>query len=337
MTRQTILLLFGGQSSEHEVSIMSAHNVFAALDNEKYSVKLAYIDRVGRWWLVPSIDSGHIGCPQLLPVLGHGQFVTLPSNNIIRPDIILPVLHGQGGEDGSVQSLAQLLHIPIVGCDVGSSVLCWDKLLTKSILNAHNIQSAPHMVARLHKTAPGYQSVLDTLGAPFFVKPTKGGSSVGVSKVVSENEYKAALTLAHKESDTVLIEKAIEGRELEVAILGNPPNHKASGVGEIKVSVSFYSYEEKYSKTSSASVTATADISKELSKTLRDKALKAYSALGCKGLARVDFLVDSRQNIYLNEVNTFPGFTNISQYPKLWQQQGVSYSELLDKLIQLAA
>ncbi len=315
---------------------MSARNVFAALDDEKYLVELAYIDKAGKWWLVETIDARHTGCPQLLPVLGHGQFVTLPIGGIVRPDVMLPVLHGQGGEDGSVQGLAQLLHIPIVGCNLSASTLCWDKSLTKAALRNTGIKTVPHILVNRQDRLPDYNEAVASVGTPFFVKPTKGGSSVGVSKVSEETEYSSALDAAFKENDILLIEKAIIARELEVAVLGNIPDHKASGVGEIKTDGGFYSYDSKYDLDSAATVTAVAYISSELTEQLRANALKIFETLGCSGLARVDFFVDETDEIYLNEVNTLPGFTNISQYPKLWQQQGVSYGELIDKLIQLA-
>jgi len=185
MEPTTVLLLFGGESSEHDVSISSARNVYAAIDNQKYTVLLGYIDRQGKWWLLNRFSSEIMthGRPQLAPVLGIGSFITIPDNKVIKPDVILPILHGINGEDGSVQGLAQLLHIPIVGCDMIASGLCMDKVATKEVLASRYIRTVPYEVHYAHDDVPDFSRLSMRLGSPVFVKPARAGSSVGVSKV----------------------------------------------------------------------------------------------------------------------------------------------------------
>lgn len=338
MSRQTVLLLFGGESSEHDVSVSSARNVYAAIDNAKFDVILGYIDQHGKWWLLDRFGeeiTTH-GAPQLAPVLGANGFITIPSSRIISPDVILPILHGKNGEDGSVQGLGQLLHIPVVGCDMTASAICMDKLATKEILMTRRIPVVPYEVHRRGDATPDFNYLGVKLGSPMFVKPARAGSSVGVSKVYSEEELTVALELAHKHDDVALIEQGISGRELEVAVLGNPPHHKASVVGEILPDGDFYSYDAKYSSTSASKVAIPAQINDEMMATIRKMASDVYQALGCRGLARVDFFLDENDKLYINEVNTLPGFTNISMYPKLWRHKGLMYPALIEALISAA-
>ena len=338
MNRQTILVLFGGQSSEHDVSIMSARNVYAAMDGEKYDVQLGYIDRAGKWWLLDAWQenlSAHGGV-QLAPVPGSGSFVTIPGNRVLHIDVVFPVLHGENGsEDGSVQGMMNLVHVPVVGCDIGASAVCWDKLYTKQLLAANDIRVTPYVVHRQGEEVPAYDQLAARLGTVLFVKPTVAGSSIGVSKVQSAEQLAPAITAALEHSATVLIEQAITGRELEVAVLGNPPHHRTSDVGEIIPGEEFYSFEDKYSGDSHAKVLTSIDLPSSLRAKLRQTAHQAYALLGCRGLARVDFLVSADGQVCLNELNTLPGFTNISQYPKLWSEQGLRYPDLIDELINL--
>jgi len=338
MERTAVLLLFGGESSEHDVSVASVRNVYAAIDDTKFNVQLGYIDRHGKWWLVDRLtqDVDTHGAPQLVPVLGAGSFVTIPSNRVVKPDVILPVLHGKNGEDGSVQGLAQLLHIPIVGCDMTASAICMDKLATKEILMTVGLHVAPYEVHREGAQVPDFNHLSMRLGSPMFVKPARAGSSVGVSKVYSEDELVAALEEAHKHDSTVLIERGISGRELEVAVMGNPPHHKTSGVGEVKAGDDFYSYDAKYAASSTSQVIIPAELEDNEVSRIKQVAAKTYETLGCRGLARVDVFLTDDGTIYVNEVNTLPGFTNISMYPKLWREEGVSYSQLIEQLIAIA-
>lgn len=338
MNRTAVLLLFGGESSEHEVSISSARNVYAAIDNTKYDVLLGFIDLHGKWWLLETFGeqlSTH-GAPQLLPALGAKSFITVPENRIIKPDVMLPILHGKNGEDGSVQGLAQLLHIPIVGCDVTASAVCMDKFMTKQILKANGVATVPYETHAADQPLPDFNKLSMQLGSPLFVKPARSGSSMGVSKVFSEEELEEALAQAHRHDQVALIEAAVTGREIEVAVLGNPPYHQASVAGEIIPDADFYSYEAKYSPQSGSKIIIPAELEPGQMQKIRDLALKVYELLGCRGLARVDFFLQDDGTLYVNEVNTLPGFTNISMYPKLWRQEGISYSELIERFISLA-
>ena len=335
MDRAKVLLLFGGESSEHDVSISSARNVYAAIDDELYDTYLGYIDKHGKWWLLENFDMrvDTSDAPQLLPVLGGHGFVTMPEGKAIKPDVIMPILHGRNGEDGSVQGVAQLLHVPIVGCDVAASSIAMNKLSCKEILQANGMQTAPYEVHRNYDEQPDFGRLTMRLGNPLFVKPARAGSSVGVSKVHNESEFREALVEAHKHDSIVLIEKAIAGRELECAILGTPPHHRVSGVGEIIPGDDFYTYEEKYSSNSKTQINIAADIDTSEKEKIQKIALRVYEKLDCSGLARIDFMRSDDGTLYVMEVNTLPGFTNISMYPKLWKQEGTSYSELIRLLI----
>lgn len=338
MQRKTVVLLFGGESSEHDVSVSSARNVYAAIDNTKFDVVLVYIDRQGKWWLLESfgdVIETH-GASQLAPVMGSESFVTIPSGRVVKPDVILPILHGKNGEDGSVQGLSQLLHIPIVGCDMTASAISMDKLATKEILMTHGIPVVPYVAHRIGSPAPDFNHLSMKLGSPMFVKPARAGSSVGVSKIYSEEELTKALDVAHQHDDVVLIERGIVARELEVAALGNPPHHKISSVGEVKPGEDFYSYDDKYSSQSTSQVMIPAEIDEALTSKVRRMAGNVYEILGCRGLSRVDFFLADDGTLYVNEINTLPGFTNISMYPKLWREQGISYSQLIEDLISAA-
>jgi D-alanine-D-alanine ligase len=331
MSNPTILLLFGGESSEHEVSIASARNVLKAINVSKFTVVLGFIDTSGKWWKRQTIDEQTN--EQILPQLGYQSFITQPSGETIAPDVILPILHGKNGEDGTVQGLAQLLHIPIVGCDMTASALCMDKIATKEILIANRVNVVPYAIYRLGDTPVNYSELSEELGASLFVKPARAGSSVGVSKVQKDSQLTAAISEALRHDSSVLIEKAMDIRELEVAVLGNPPNHKASVVGEVIAGADFYSYEAKYDSSSSSRVEIPARVSEQKSQEIRELAEKIYAILGCTGLARIDFFLTETGDVYLNEVNTIPGFTDISMYPKMWEYSGISYSDLIETLI----
>ena len=340
MQKPHVLLLFGGESSEHDVSIASARNVYAAISQDIFTVTLCYIDENGLWWLVEDVDgyqSITSGTPQLSPILGTGLLRQTLSDRTIRPDVMLPILHGKNGEDGAIAALGQLLHIPVVGCDTTASAACMDKVITKEVAQVQGISVVPYHVHREGEPVPNYSDIAAELGVPLFVKPSRAGSSVGVSKVESEGAFYEALTEAHRHDKTVLIEQGLSARELEVAVLGNPPAHQASVVGEIVADGEFYSYDSKYSDESASAVIIPAEIDEAITESIRAQALQVYAALGCAGLARVDFFVEKDSgNIFLNEINTLPGFTNISMYPKLWQYSGTTYEQLVEALIRYA-
>lgn len=336
MHRTKVMLVFGGESTEHEVSIASARNVFAALDDRKYDVQLCYVSKTGAWHSVQDFTALSGSHPVLLPVLGNKHFVTEPGNKPVVPDVLLPILHGANGEDGSVQGLAQLLHIPIVGCGILPSAMCMDKEVTKRLLVDAGLHVADYALHRAHDPLPDFGKLTLRLGTPLFVKPASQGSSVGVSRVHNEAEFKQALAAAHKLDRKVLIEQALSGHEVECAVLGNDLP-QASGIGEIKpADGDFYSYDSKYDAKSKTGLFIPAELPDDLTEKLRQAALTAYKALECRGLARIDFFATDSGDVVVNEINTLPGFTNISMYPKLWKQSGVSYSQLIDELIALA-
>ena len=336
MDRPTVLLLFGGESPEHEISISSARNVYAAIDNARFNVLLGFIDRHGKWWLLDGLgeDISPHGAPQLAPVLGSGSFVTFPSSRVVKPDVILPILYGKNGEDGTVQGLAELLHIPIVGCDVTASSICIDKLATKEILRSNDIKVVPYKSHNLGQPVPDFSKLSMTLGSPLLVKPSRAGNFLG-SKVYSEEELARALEEAHKYSNAALIEAGITARVLEVAVLGNPPRHQTTIAGEIKQEGEVHNYDE-YGASSRSELMIPAQLEPGTMRAVRDLAARVYEILGCQGLAQVDLFLLEDDTIYLNEVNTLPGFTNTSMYAKLWREEGISYAELIERLIFLA-
>lgn len=332
-----VLLLFGGESSEHEVSIESARNIYDAINKDKFTVSLGYINREGIWTLVDTVldykDSK--AADQIIPVLGDRKFIVQGADEALSPDLILPILHGKNGEDGTVQGLADLLHIPIVGCGQAASALCFDKIATKRIAAACHIPIAEYATHLAGSKPPSFELLSEKLGPAMFVKPAREGSSIGVNKVENASEFKNALAEAHNYDDLVVIERAIVGRELEIAILGNVPDIFISDVGEVKPDGEFYSYESKYDSASSSEIMIPADVSSEIKAKTKDYAKILYTELGCRGVARIDFFLEG-DVLVLNEINTMPGFTNISMYPKLWLASGMTYPELVERLITLA-
>lgn len=335
MSKANLLLVFGGESAEHEVSIRSARSIFDALDTEKHDVQLCYISREGAWYRATEVTDDQPMDNQLMPVLGEGTFADSRGERL-QPDVIFPVLHGPNGEDGSVQGLAQLLHIPVVGCGIVGSAVCMDKDIAKRLLMQAGIAVSPGVVQYREDEVPTYDKLLGLLGGDaLFVKPANMGSSVGVSKASSQDELTKALEEAYKHDRKVLIERAIKGRELECAVLGND-HPEASVVGEIMPGDTFYSYDEKYADDSKTKTSAHISLPDGAADKIRATAVAAYKALECRGLSRVDFFLTDDGSIYINEINTLPGFTSISMYPQLWEASGLSYSALLDRLVELA-
>lgn len=332
---KSVLLLFGGESSEHEVSIASAKNVYDAIDTNQYDVSLGYIDKTGRWWLVNNFEDLTGSQNELLPVLGGGYF-KLSDGSDLKIDVILPILHGEHGEDGTVQGLASLLHIPMVGSGVEASVVSIDKELTKRVAEHAGVNIVPYVSYRHGTVAPTWQEVSEKLGSPVFVKPARLGSSVGVSKVDNEADFQTALVEAARLDDKVLIEQAIVGREVEVSVLGNVTDFAVSEPGEIVPDRDFYSYESKYDPESKTKVMIPADLPDGKSEEFKQLTRIIFDAIDGKGLARIDYFLTPEGKIYFSEVNTMPGFTNISMYPKSWQAAGVSYGDLISRLIELA-
>lgn len=330
------MLAFGGASSEHEVSIRSALNVLAAVDRQRYDVILAFIDKQGAWWLADDIAESMTNMERQAISIDLGAKSFVASERKLPIDVAFPVLHGLNGEDGTIQGLLEMLEIPYVGCGVMASALCMDKLRTKELVQCHDIDVAPWLAVTRGGSYDGLDISQQLGRGPWFVKPARGGSSIGVSKVYALEEMDAALDAAHQHDDIALIEAAIVGRELEVAVLGSSTDMQISGVGEIVAGADFYDYDDKYATDSRSQTKVSAGLEGTQEDFIRSLAGAIYQALGCYGLARVDFLMDQEGRVYLNEVNTMPGFTNISMYPKMMEAIGVDYSSLIQQLIDLA-
>jgi D-alanine-D-alanine ligase len=354
-TKLKIGVLYGGRSGEHDVSLCSAASVVSMLDKNKYEVTAIGIDRDGRWYvqeqpeIVMDKDFGKV-----LSLKKSGRWlvnhfeqrnklhiydVENGSEEVVV-DLIFPVLHGTYGEDGTLQGLLELARVPYVGADVAGSAIGMDKDVAKRLLKEAGIPVVPSITVENRHWQDNRQTVLQSalarLGLPLFVKPLCTGSSVGVKKVKEKGELTAAVDYAFQFDTRIMIERGIDCREVECAVLGNE-NPEASVLGEIIPSHEFYSYEAKYIDPQGAKMNIPARIEATLADRIRRSAVTGYTALNCSSMARVDFFLDKTTNkFYLNEINTLPGFTSISMYPKLWEATGLSYSNLLDKLIALA-
>ena len=342
-TKQTIALITGGTSPEHEVSLNSARNIYKAVNKRKYQVEVIGIARKGAWRHLPldlfkkakSIEGREGRALVLNP--GSERVITYKSSKEKFPkiDAVFNIIHGPFGEDGTMQGLLSILDLPYVGPDTLGSAVAMDKDFTKRIIEAAGILTAPWVTIYKHEKIK-YKSIAKQLGLPVFVKPANMGSSVGVSKAENEKELKVAIKEAFKFDVKVLVEQGLKGREIETAVLGNMEEVKVSGIGEIVMEKGFYDYDSKYISADAAKVIVPAEkVSKKAINNIQRTALKAYQALGLEGMTRMDvFLVDS-EKVYINEPNTLPGFTNISMYPKLWEAAGLKYSDLINRLIQL--
>ena len=332
-----LLILCGGQSPEHVISIRSCKNVLAAVDRTKFSVTLIGITQDGIWKLMDESEIGNeITTQGRLVAIRPGEKDCFWSHeeSLGIFDAVFPILHGPNGEDGTIQGMLRLLRLPFVGPDVLGSSVSMDKDVSKRLLRDAGLNVADWTLIRNDDSIPTYKELSEGLGGTLFVKPANMGSSVGVHQVTCESEWEKAIEDAFLYDRKVLVEEFIKGRELECAILGNE-NPKASGIGEIR-SGEFYTYDEKYSNDSVAEVIIPAEVDMKSVTELRKAAIQAYKALDCEGLSRVDMFLTDAGKIYVNEINTIPGFTSISMYPKLWKEEGISYSELITDLVDLA-
>lgn len=333
--RLKVGILFGGKSAEHEISLQSARNIFASLNPQKYEVRLIGITKQGMWCTLKNqqLLAGNSG--GMLPALTkHSALLVAPEVGIRGVDIIFPVLHGPMGEDGTVQGLLKTLNIPFVGADVLGSAVGMDKDVMKRLLRDANIPVAEFLVFYRGSTI-NPMHVQKTLGMPVFVKPANLGSSIGVTKVRSTSALPDAMRLAYNFDNKILIEKSIAGREIECSVLGNEIC-TASIPGEIIPRHEFYSYEAKYLDPEGAELKVPAQLSQQLIKRVQKLAIHACEVLCIEGMARVDFFLQKNGALLVNEVNTIPGFTAISMYPKLWAASGMSQEQLVDRLIALA-
>jgi D-alanine-D-alanine ligase len=350
----TVGVLFGGKSGEHDVSLCSAASVVSALDPKKYNVVAIGIDRDGKWY------------PQKRPVIvddkDFGRVLRLEKNgswfvnhfeddnklvlynfedkNKISVDVVFPAVHGTNCEDGTLQGLLELCRVPYVGADSIGSSIGIDKDVSKRLMRDSGIPVVPWETIFIENWDRDHIEIMERINAifplPLFVKPARTGSSVGVKKVKSRSELAEAIRFAFQYDGKILVEKGIDAREIECSVLGNG-DPKASVLGEVISRHEFYSYESKYIDPNGAELVIPASIDAGTSDLIRDTAVQGYRALCCSGMARVDFFLDKNTGqFYLNEINTIPGFTSISMYPKLWAYSGMEYSKLIDRLIDLA-
>lgn len=336
-----VAVLFGGKSTEHEVSIQSARNIVRALDASRYEVVLIGVDKCGTW--IPFDETQLFLANEVsFPKKESDSDIVSTQYGVTREklletiDVVFPALHGSFGEDGTLQGFLTLADIPFVGAGVLGSAIGMDKDVSKRLLRDAGIPVARFLVCKKHeKENFSFEKLKRELGAPFFIKPANLGSSVGVAKIHNEGEFQIALDVAFSYDDKILAEEYIRGREIECAVLGNEAPH-VSVCGEIVSHHSFYSYEAKYLDTNGATLVIPADISKSLSQKIQMLAQKAFEVLCSEGMARVDFFVTDDEKIFMNEINTIPGFTSVSMYPKLWEASGISYEKLINTLIELA-
>ena len=351
LKKLSVCVLFGGISPEHDVSLRSAESVLNNMDPEKYNIFPVGITKHGDWILYTGTDYSLLPTGQwqeypenrraaISPVRGQG-LLSFEGDCVVREhiDVVFPVLHGENGEDGAMQGLLQMAGIPYVGPHVSASAVAMDKTLTKLVADQAGVTQAAWMLVRNSELDVRMDSVLDQVEAifqyPVFVKPAGTGSSVGVSKASNRESLKVALFSAGTYDEKILVEEFISGREVEVAVMGNH-SPVASVCGEIDSGAEFYDYDAKYiTDTSVAYIPAR--IPEDVAELVRDAAVKIYTAIGCQGLSRVDFFVTYEGNrVVFNEINTLPGFTSISMYPKLFSASGIPYGQLIDELLQLA-
>ena len=350
MAKLKLGVIFGGMSTEHDVSITSGSSVIKNLDKDKYEIYPIYIDKDGKWYEysknIDEIDILKVG-----EEIEEKILIANPIEYLQECDVIFPVLHGLYGEDGTIQGMLELLKIPYIGCKVLGSSICMDKAYAKIIFDKAGINQAKYMYVKKEKENFVYidkqfdeklcnleeiaEITEKELEYPVFVKPSNSGSSVGIKKAHNKEELIEAIKYAGNFDSKILIEQNIEGREVECAVLGND-DVKASCVGEILPAEDFYTFDAKY-KNAESRVVIPAEIPENISEEIRKTAIKAYKTADCKGLSRVDFFIENNTNkVIINEINTLPGFTQISMYPKLWESMGLSYKKLLDKLVELA-
>ena len=347
MEKKKLGVVFGGMSTENEVSVMSANSILDKLDKERYEICPIYIDKEGKWWKYLEIGQKR----EFGEEIKNKEKIENIVEYLKNLDVIFPVLHGLYGEDGTIQGLFELLKIPYVGCKVLASSVGMDKVYAKVVFAKAGLNQATYEYVRKYKDKYIYVDknfnekivsleeasdiIIKNMNFPMFIKPSNSGSSVGVRKTNNKKELMEAIEYAASFDRKVLIEEGIVGKEVECAVLGNE-EVIASCVGEIKSADEFYSYDAKY-KNEESKTEIPADLPKEISDEIRRNALKAFKAIDGKGLSRVDFFVEDKTNrVIINEINTLPGFTNISMYPKMFEASGISYKELLNKLIDLA-
>lgn len=346
--KKNIAILCGGQGVEHNVSLLSASNVIRDLDETKFNKIVIYITTEGQWLLAQDIscfiqqaekmriDIETLDLLMLLPGHAKTPLVNNRTREAVQVDCFFPILHGMYGEDGTMQGLLEILDVPYVGCGCLGSAISMEKNICKQLLRQAGIPTIDWVTVHVtEKNTYTYSKLSEQLAPVFFMKTVRSGSSIGVVKVRNEAEYIQALETIFDLDNTIIIERGVTARELEVSLLGYH-DLRTTPPGEVLVYDDFYTYEAKYFNPNGSSTQTPAHVSSQLSQTLQELTVQAAKVIGCFGMARVDFLVVSDDEVYLNEFNPLPGFTNISMYPKNWLTQGMSYPELLSQLIELA-
>ncbi len=339
MSRQRVVVVFGGRSGEHEVSVVSARSVMLALNRERWDVVPLGIAKDGGWLssveTSTALDMDARAFETGKPMLS----ATEALETLASADVVFPLVHGTFGEDGTLQGFLEMADLPYAGAGVAASAIGMDKALMKALFRDAGIPVPNYAVVRSWEAKADGQQVRafveSTVGYPCFVKPANGGSSVGVSRARSGEDLADAFAAAFAYDDKAVVEEAIEGREVEVSVLGNE-TPEASVPGEIVPDREFYDYESKYATDSTTELHIPARLSEETAERVRELAVRMYQAMACEGYARVDFFVRGGREVIANEVNTIPGFTNISMFPKLWSASGLEYADLLDRIIELA-
>ncbi len=332
-----VLILCGGRSPEHEISLRSARNVVKALDTARFRPLIVGINHAGKWLHLPTIPEGvHLTDGDEVSIVpGSPSIIRTSAIADFTPDVVFPVLHGPNGEDGAVQGLMELLDLPYVGPNILGSAVAMDKDVAKSLLIQAGIRVARGKLITPIKGAT-YDSLSAELGQVLFVKPANMGSSVGVHKVRNAAQFDAAVQDAFRYDRKVIVEEMITGRELECAVIGCDENVRVTTPGEVRAEEE-YSFDEKYSESSVTQLDIPAkDLAPETVELLKETAIRAYRALNCEVISRVDMFLTAEGDVYVNEINTLPGFTSISMYPALWQYEGVTYTDLITQLLESA-
>ncbi len=338
--KKTVLLLYGGKSVEHEISVRSAKNVFDNVDTHIYNVVLVGIDKQGIWYLNEAVSADISNGDKVAPIptRGAGELINLRDGSRVSYDIVFPVLHGTDGEDGAIQGIFKAYNIPLVGCTVLGSAVSMDKIVSKKLLKESGVPVADYLYfSHTEKDEFPFSRIVERIGLPFMIKAAALGSSVGISKVNSEDEFGPALEDAFRYGSQVLIEEFVKGRELECGVIGNEsPESTLPGEIVMKKNYSFYDYQAKYQDEEAIDIVIPAQVSAETSAQIQKYCVLAYQALNCNDYSRVDVFLTEENKVVINEINTIPGFTNVSMFPMLWSNMGLKYRDLISKLLELA-
>lgn len=338
--KKKVAILYGGRSVEHGVSVNSARNIFENIDKERFEPLTIGITKAGQWFLTSGVTKD-IGQGKALGLILDAQspgFILLSSGDRMKADIVFPVLHGTDGEDGSIQGMLKAMDIPMVGTGVLGSALSMNKIIAKRLLRDAGLPVTDFIAFHYtEREKIDFKTIKKTLGTPFMVKSASLGSSVGVNKVKSEAAFHKAVEDSFRYDESILMEEFIEGREIECAILGNHPA-EASYPGEIVINskYDFYTFDAKYVDPDAVRIDVPAKLESKTAEKVRDICVKAYKALACEDFARVDLFLTPEGKIYINEINTIPGFTNSSMFPMMWQERGIGFTELISRLLNLA-